>query len=149
MSILSKNIVLYSFLASVSIFSWLISIANKKIVTKVDSTFMNLFTLIIGLLATLVYNKNSNKNFIRDFLKLSFYDILALSGGAIFVIFVRIMNTSLLKHHDVTTMQMTSYIMTSIINGGISFYLSKKPFSFIKILSYLIMCISGYIYTIN
>lgn len=140
---------MYSFLASVSIFSWLISIANKKIVTKVDSTFMNLFTLIIGLLATLAYNKNSNKNFIRDFLKLSFYDILALSGGAIFVIFVRIMNTSLLKHHDVATMQMTSYIMMSIINGGISFYLSKKPFSSIKILSYLIMCISGYIYTIN
>lgn len=147
MQILAKEYSVYVFFLVTSIITWMVSSYNKNIVKKIKPSTLILFSTFISLVATFGFSSYENTDAMKDLSNLNRSELFTLGGVAAFMVVLRIFNNTLLKHHDVTTVQMASYIITMIVNGGAVYFTSPDTLSMNKIISYIIMCISGYIYT--
>ena len=147
MRFLSHNLSVYVLYLTVSVFGWINSLYNQGIVKKISPTTFSLFSSIISLLSLTVLSFYQNINPVSDLSKLKINELSVISLSAVLIVVFRVFGMILLKYHKVETIQLASYIISMVVNGGATYVVGKKKITIGKIIAFLAMAIGGYIFT--
>lgn len=147
MDFLANSYSVYIFFLSASVFGWVISFYNQKIVKKIQPTTFILFTTFMSLIAILCLSFSSKKNPIAELSNLNAKEFIVLSLSAIFLVLIRLCSSVLLLHHNVETIQIASYIMAMGVNGLAVYLIGSKKLTISRLIAFIVMGAGGYIFT--
>ena len=150
MSVLKHKNAVYIFYLVVASIGWVTSAYAKRIVGKISPNALVLFDLTISFifinLFILFVNKKGEQNPFNELRKLSNIEWLGLAGLGLFGTSVRVFASSLLQHHAVETMRLSSFMISMAVSGGAVYLMGERELTIYRVIGFLLMATGGYMF---
>tara|TARA_B100000475_G_C14968978_1_gene303120 strand:- start:334 stop:792 length:459 start_codon:yes stop_codon:yes gene_type:complete len=150
MSVLKHKNAVYIFYLVVASIGWVTSAYAKRIVGKISPNALVLFDLTTSFifinLFILFVNKKGEQNTFNELRKLSNIEWLGLAGLGLFGTSVRVFASSLLQHHAVETMRLSSFMISMAVSGGAVYLMGERELTIYRVIGFLLMATGGYMF---
>lgn len=150
MSVLKDKNAVYIFYLVVASIGWVTSAYAKRIVGKISPNALVLFDLTASFIfiniLVLLSNKKGEQNPFNELINLSNIEWLGLAGLGLFGTSVRVFASSLLQHHAVETMRLSSFMISMAVSGGAVYLMGERDLTIYRVIGFLLMATGGYMF---
>ena len=150
MSVLKHKNAVYIFYLIVASIGWITSAYAKHIVGKISPNALVLFDLTASFIfiniVVFLSNKKGDKNPFNELRNLSNIEWLGLAGLGLFGTSVRVFASSLLQHHAVETMRISSFMISMAVSGGAVYLMGERELTIYRVIGFLLMAVGGYMF---
>lgn len=150
MSVLKHKNAVYIFYLVVASIGWFTSLYAKRIVGKISPNALVLFDLTASFIfiniIILLSNKKGEQNPFNELRNLSNGELFGLAGLGLFGTSVRIFASSLLQHHAVETMRLSSFMISMAVSGGAVYLIGERELTIYRVIGFLLMATGGYMF---
>lgn len=152
MELLKSKYLLYGFLFITSLVAWGTDSLDRSLVTKYSPfTIVAIDTLIeLIILGTVVafQSPDSPTHFFTELKRMEPIDYLRLIGLGAFGTLASLIGTSLLRHHDVTKLRMSDYVISIIASAFGLYFFMEEDFTLRKLMGVMVIALGGYLFLV-